>query len=125
MNLEGNTCSGIKKTYFFLRQNDYENFLPTLLINGATQRQCALAVRAFNVEVAKIADVVSVFLLNLDDMINEFVSLYRQVSDNKIGQMRMKFWHDALDKIYDKKKEKVLPEHPVIRELNYVSLSIF
>lgn len=36
----------------------------------------------------------------------------------------MKFWHDALDKIYDKKREKVLPEHPVIQELNYVSSSL-
>ena len=30
--------------------------------------------------------------------------------------MRLKFWEDALDKLYDKKSPK-LPEHPVIQEL--------
>lgn len=37
------------------RCNDYENFLSTLLINGASQKRAAFAVRAFNVEVAKAA----------------------------------------------------------------------
>lgn len=43
-----------------------------------------------------------------------------QVSDEKIGQMRLKFWYDAINKVYDKDKSKKLPEHPVIYEVNNV-----
>lgn len=43
-----------------------------------------------------------------------------QVSDEKIGQMRLKFWHDAINKVYEKDKSKKLPEHPVIYEVNNV-----
>lgn len=43
----------------YFRNNDYENFLPTLLVKGPDKRQCIFAVRAFNIEVAKIAGVVS------------------------------------------------------------------
>lgn len=35
--------------------------------------------------------------------------------------MRLTFWHEALDKIFDKHRQGALPEHPVIEELNYVS----
>lgn len=47
--------------------------------------------------------------------------MHFQVSDEKIGQMRLRFWHDALNKVYDKGNTKKLPEHPVILELNNVS----
>lgn len=47
-----------------------------------------------------------------------------KVSEEKIAQIRLKFWYDALDKIYEKNREKILPEHPVIRELHHVSLLV-
>lgn len=40
---------------YHCRKFDYENYLSTLLIDGPQMRQCAFAVRAFNVEIAKIA----------------------------------------------------------------------
>lgn len=43
------------------RSHDYENFLATLLINGQSKRRGAFAVRAFNVEIAKVAGSVSCF----------------------------------------------------------------
>lgn len=52
-------------------------------------------------------------------------SIHFQVSDEKIGQMRLKFWYDALNKVYDKANTKRLPDHPVILELNNVSWFIF
>lgn len=85
------------------RNHDYENFLATLLIKGRSERRAAFAVRAFNVEIAKVAG---------------------SVSDDKLGQMRLKFWSDSLNKIYDKDKSKPLPEHPVIYEVADVSLYI-
>lgn len=44
-----------------------------------------------------------------------------KVSDDKIGQMRLRFWTDAIEKIYEKNRSKRLPEHPAILELNNVS----
>lgn len=44
------------------RNHDYENFLATLLIKGESERRSALAVRAFNVEVAKVAGSVRYFI---------------------------------------------------------------
>lgn len=35
--------------------------------------------------------------------------------------MRLHFWNDAIEKIYDKNRTKKLPEHPVIHEMNNVS----
>lgn len=35
--------------------------------------------------------------------------------------MRLRFWSDALNKIYDKEKNKTIPDHPVIYEVNNVS----
>lgn len=35
--------------------------------------------------------------------------------------MRLRFWSDALNKIYDKEKNKSIPDHPVIYEVNNVS----
>lgn len=42
-------------SYFKNRNLDYENFLATLLIKGRSERRGAFAVRAFNVEIAKVA----------------------------------------------------------------------
>lgn len=85
---------------FFFRTHDYENFLCTLLLPKAA-RSAAFAVRAFNIEVARVAD---------------------QTSEGNLAAMRMKFWEESLDKLYGNKA----PEHPVALELARVSvLGIF
>lgn len=81
--------------HFCYRQHDYENFLCTLLLPSHS-RTSAFAIRAFNIEVAKVQD---------------------QVSDPHIGQMRMKFWEETVDKIY----VDHAPSHPVAVELHHVS----
>lgn len=79
---------------FYSRKYDYENFLCTLLLQGR-QLNSAIAIRAFNVEVSRISTV---------------------VSNDNIGQMRLKFWEDAIEKIYDS-EVKSIPDHPVIKEI--------
>lgn len=75
-----------------VRQNDYENFLCTLLLPSQS-RTSAFAIRAFNTEVAKVQD---------------------QVTEPHLGQMRMKFWEETVDKIYVSDP----PSHPVAVELH-------
>lgn len=77
-----------------VRQYDKENFLCTLLLKNP-ERRSALAIRAFNVEIARITGT---------------------VSDDKIGQMRLKFWEDTIDKLF-KNDLKHVPDQPVIQEL--------
>ncbi|CAL7948936.1 unnamed protein product [Xylocopa violacea] len=77
-----------------VRKHDYENFLCTLLLSHET-RAAAFAIRAFNVEVAQIKD---------------------QVSDYKIGEMRLKFWTDALNDTYKGNP----PRSPVMLELHRI-----
>ncbi|KAL6260608.1 hypothetical protein P5V15_008128 [Pogonomyrmex californicus] len=74
-----------------VRKNDYENFLCTLLL-PRNVKSAAFAIRAFNVEVAQVED---------------------QVSDNRIGAMRLQFWTDALNQIYNDHP----PRSPVALEL--------
>ena len=63
--------------HFSLRKFDYENFLCTLLINGESRRD-ALAIRAFNVEIAKIPTAVdSAVLEYFRSMINFLISGFR------------------------------------------------
>lgn len=78
----------------FPRKCDYENFLCTLLLPREI-RTVAFAIRAFNVEVAQIQD---------------------QVHDYKIGEMRLKFWTDAINNTYKGNP----PRSPVMLELNRV-----
>ncbi|KAI0221745.1 NADH dehydrogenase (ubiquinone) complex I, assembly factor 6, partial [Lamellibrachia satsuma] len=73
------------------RKYDYENFLATLLL-PKTARRAAFAIRAFNVEIAQIRDL---------------------VSERNIAMMRIQFWKGTLDKIY----QGVPPETPVAIEL--------
>ncbi|XP_058817645.1 NADH dehydrogenase (ubiquinone) complex I, assembly factor 6 homolog [Topomyia yanbarensis] len=77
-----------------VRQYDKENFLCTLLLSNP-HRRSALAIRAFNVEIARITG---------------------SVSDDRIGQMRLKFWEETVDKLY-KNDLKHVPDQPVIREI--------
>ena len=74
-----------------VRKNDYENFLCTLLLPPEI-RASAFAIHAFNVEVAQVKD---------------------QVHDHKIGEMRLKFWTDALSNTYKGNP----PKSPVMLEL--------
>ncbi|XP_012279840.1 NADH dehydrogenase (ubiquinone) complex I, assembly factor 6-like [Orussus abietinus] len=77
-----------------VRTNDYENFLCTLLLPKSI-RSAAIAIRAFNVEVALVED---------------------QVRDNKIGMMRLKFWEETLSGIYN----DVPPRSPIALELHRI-----
>ncbi|XP_052434237.1 NADH dehydrogenase (ubiquinone) complex I, assembly factor 6-like isoform X1 [Carassius gibelio] len=61
-----------------VRKRDYEGFLCSLLFPEAVRRS-ALALRAFNVELAQIKD---------------------SVSQKTIGLMRMQFWKSAVEDIY-------------------------
>ncbi|XP_064640795.1 NADH dehydrogenase (ubiquinone) complex I, assembly factor 6-like isoform X2 [Lineus longissimus] len=75
-----------------VRKYDYESFLCSLLLPSSA-RTSAFAVRAFNVDVAQIRDM---------------------VSDKNIGYMRMHFWKDSLEGIY----KDVPPRSPVGLELH-------
>ncbi|XP_014479962.1 PREDICTED: NADH dehydrogenase (ubiquinone) complex I, assembly factor 6 [Dinoponera quadriceps] len=77
-----------------VRKSDYENFLCTLLLPQSI-RSAAFVIRAFNVEVAQVED---------------------QVSDNKIGAMRLQFWTDALNNTYNDHP----PRSPVAMELHRI-----
>lgn len=83
----------------FLSKYDYENFLATLLLKDSVQS--TITIRAFNVEISRIPQL---------------------TSDDKIAAMRLKFWDEAIDKIYDKNTVKV-PDHPVVNELHQLSKS--
>lgn len=77
-----------------VRKSDYENFLCTLLLPSSI-KSAAFAVRAFNVEVAQVED---------------------QVSDSRIGAMRLRFWTDALNETYNDNP----PKSPVALELHRI-----
>ncbi|GFQ79706.1 NADH dehydrogenase complex I, assembly factor 6 [Trichonephila clavata] len=74
-----------------VRKYDYENYLCTLLLPEPV-KSAAFVIRAFNVEIAQVRD---------------------SVSTSSIGQMRMKFWKDALDRTFADNP----PEQPVTQEL--------
>lgn len=77
-----------------IKTNDYDNFMCTLLLPKEV-RSCAIAVRAFNVEIAKVCE---------------------QVTQVQIGLMRLKFWEETVESFYTK-AEKPVPKHPVAIEL--------
>nr|CAD7586333.1 unnamed protein product [Timema genevievae] len=80
-------------------QFDHENFLCTLLLPHDC-RTSAFAIRAFNIEVARVQD---------------------QISDPRIGQMRLKFWEDVIESIFQNKAHK----HPVALELHRVPKQVY
>ncbi|XP_063705584.1 NADH dehydrogenase (ubiquinone) complex I, assembly factor 6 homolog [Culicoides brevitarsis] len=80
-----------------VRKYDYENFLATLLLKNSVQS--TITIRAFNVEISRISQI---------------------TSDDKIAAMRLKFWDEAIDKIYDKNTVKV-PDHPVVNEVHLLT----
>ncbi|KAK9869855.1 hypothetical protein WA026_003579 [Henosepilachna vigintioctopunctata] len=77
-----------------VRKFDYENFMAVLLLKNQ-RRSTALAVRSFNVEVARIAE---------------------QTTQNSTRQARLQFWNDTVEKCFSKDIQKV-PQHPVAVEL--------
>ncbi|KAK2588016.1 hypothetical protein KPH14_004090 [Odynerus spinipes] len=77
-----------------VRKKDYENFLCTLLL-PANIKGAGFVIRAFNVEIAQIED---------------------QVSMNHIGAMRLHFWQETLNGIYN----DLPPQTPVAEELQRV-----
>ncbi|GIY09141.1 NADH dehydrogenase complex I, assembly factor 6 [Caerostris extrusa] len=74
-----------------VRKYDYENYLCTLLLQEPV-KSAAFVIRAFNVEIAQVRD---------------------SVSTSSIGEMRMKFWKDALERTFAGNP----PEQPVTQEL--------
>ncbi|XP_005098752.1 NADH dehydrogenase (ubiquinone) complex I, assembly factor 6 [Aplysia californica] len=83
--------SNIEYCVDLVRKSDYENYLATLLLPKNVQR-AAFALRAFNVELAQVRDV---------------------VSDKTIGLMRMQFWKDSMSRIFQGDP----PQTPVAVEL--------
>uniref|UniRef100_A0A336LTU3 CSON000477 protein n=1 Tax=Culicoides sonorensis TaxID=179676 RepID=A0A336LTU3_CULSO len=71
----------------------------TLLLKDSVRS--TIAIRAFNVEISRIPYI---------------------TSDDKIAAMRLKFWDDAIEKIFDKNNVQV-PDHPVVNELNHICKS--
>ncbi|XP_076470134.1 NADH dehydrogenase (ubiquinone) complex I, assembly factor 6-like [Babylonia areolata] len=74
-----------------VKKHDYENYLCCLLLPKQVQR-AGFAVRAFNVEVAQVRDV---------------------VSEKTTGVMRMQFWKDAVENLL----QGAPPQTPVAVEL--------
>lgn len=83
---------------------DYENYLSSLLISNLQLRRQAIALRAFNIELAQIADVTS----------------------NQVAATgRLEFWQGIINLLYDEKeshtKNAYISSNPVILELYSVS----
>ncbi|CAG0914941.1 unnamed protein product [Notodromas monacha] len=75
-----------------VKKGDYENYLCTLLL-PETSRAASFAVRAFNIEVARVA---------------------AQTKDQQRASMRLQFWKDTLEKVYS---DGPVPATPVAVEL--------
>ncbi|XP_075684148.1 NADH dehydrogenase (ubiquinone) complex I, assembly factor 6 isoform X1 [Rhinoderma darwinii] len=75
-----------------VRKRDYEGFLCTLLLPPESQTS-VFALRAFNVELSQVKD---------------------SVSQKNLGLMRMQFWRETIDEIYNENP----PHHPVALELS-------
>ena len=103
-NTNGQTRSISSSSYCMdlVKRRDYEHYLTTLLLPDKI-RQMGFALRALNVEIASIRD---------------------HVSEEAIGKMRVQFWKDSINDIYNKKhiqssQEHVkIPNHPVVIELH-------
>ncbi len=72
-----------------VRRRDYEGYLCTLLLPGPI-REAAFSLRAFNVEIAGIREA---------------------VREQALGKMRLQFWIDAVEAIFE--DETLVPQQPV------------
>eukprot|EP00092_Neocalanus_flemingeri_P007218 GFUD01007797.1.p2 GENE.GFUD01007797.1~~GFUD01007797.1.p2 ORF type:complete len:311 (+),score=90.06 GFUD01007797.1:1561-2493(+) len=77
-----------------VKRTDHEHFLTNLLLPD-TIRTDSFAIRALNTEVSGVRD---------------------NVSDRTIGLVRMQFWKDTIDNLYENK----VPQHPVAVQLHKV-----
>ncbi|XP_017055363.1 NADH dehydrogenase (ubiquinone) complex I, assembly factor 6 homolog [Drosophila ficusphila] len=78
---------------------DYENYLCTLLLPRELRR-AAFALRAFNVEVSR--------------------SVSGHQIEPQIAKMRLKFWHDSIDKCFEAESQRsYVEDQPVLRELKH------
>uniref|UniRef100_A0A3Q3QA18 NADH dehydrogenase (ubiquinone) complex I, assembly factor 6 n=1 Tax=Monopterus albus TaxID=43700 RepID=A0A3Q3QA18_MONAL len=84
-------CSPLPVPCLLLRSRDYDGFVSSLLLPEEARRS-SLALRAFNVELAQVKDL---------------------VSQKTIGLMRMQFWKSAIEEIY----RDEAPKQPVSAEL--------
>ncbi|CAI8006228.1 NADH dehydrogenase (ubiquinone) complex I, assembly factor 6, partial [Geodia barretti] len=75
-----------------VRRFDHEHYLCCLLLPPCS-RAASITLRALNVELAQVKDV---------------------VSDKRIGEMRIQFWRDAIDLAF----KGTPPQHPVAKELS-------
>ncbi|KAL1458744.1 hypothetical protein WDU94_008863 [Cyamophila willieti] len=89
-----NSGDDIQYCIQLVKKFDYENFLCTLLL-PKTYQNPSFVLRAFNIEVAKVQD---------------------NVSEVNIGNARLQFWENAVDKLYTDS----VPAHPVVQALNKV-----
>lgn len=76
--LSANKINSFEYCVNSVRKHDHENYLCTLLLPGSA-RSPVFVIRAFNVELALVRDL---------------------VSSPAIGHMRIQFWKDTLDQIY-------------------------
>lgn len=77
-----------------VKKHDYEGFLCNLLLKNEI-RSAAFAIRAFNVEIATVED---------------------HVQDKRNGLMRLKFWDDTINNIYN----DLPPKTPTALELHRI-----
>lgn len=64
-------------------------------------RSPSFVIRAFNAEVARVQD---------------------QTTDSQTAAMRLQFWHDAVNSIYQNKHSSKVPANPITQELYKVNL---
>lgn len=89
--------TGLSYCMDLVKRCDYENFLCTLLLPG-TLRGKAFVLRAFQVELAQVKEV---------------------VTEKNLGLIRMQFWTDAINQVY---KKDDIPPSKVLTELNKLIL---
>lgn len=83
------------------RQHDWENYVCSLLLKGDV-RNAAMAIRAFNVEMSKVATTMEPANFGADE---------------RVVKIKYKFWEDALHTLYTGDQ---VPDHPVLLELKKV-----
>ncbi|XP_052858043.1 NADH dehydrogenase (ubiquinone) complex I, assembly factor 6 homolog [Drosophila gunungcola] len=90
---------GAKHCMSLVEKYDYENYLCTLLLPRELRR-AAFALRAFNVEVSR--------------------SVSGHQTEPQIAKLRLKFWHDSIDKCFESESQRsYVEDQPVLRELKH------
>lgn len=87
----GGATADAQHCFDLVRQGDKDRFLASLFAPDA-KRAHLLALYAFNIEIARVRDI---------------------VSQPQLGEIRLQWWRDALEAIYASEA----PAHPVVQEL--------